>query len=104
MYFLMICRHRDDVSVLRDETRPKHREHVASGGNGLAKVLTGSALRQTESEDGIGNFGVIEADSYEAALRFAETDPFYLSGVVQSVELIRLADTFQANRIDPMTK
>ncbi|WP_028035264.1 YciI family protein [Chelativorans sp. J32] len=104
MYFLMICRHREGVSELRDELRPKHREHVATGGRGLAKVLTGSALWERETGSGIGNFGILEAETYERARAFAEQDPFHINGVVENVELVRLADTFQAQRIDPLTK
>ena len=103
MYFLMICRHRDNVSDLRDRLRPAHREHVASGGGGLARVLTGSALRENDTDAGIGNFGILEAASLEQAMAFAEQDPFNTGGVVADIKMTRLADTFQAQRIDPMT-
>lgn len=104
MYFLMINRHREGVSALRDELRPAHRAYVAGGGAGTARVLIGSALREHDSEDGTGNFGILEAESLEQARAFAEGDPFNGGGVIQSIELIRLPDTFQAHRIDPMTK
>lgn len=104
MYFLMTCHHKADVASLRDEFRPAHRAHVASGGDGLARVLVGSALREDEAESGIGNFGILEAESVEKARAFAENDPFNINGVVESIEIIRLADNFQAHRIDPMTK
>lgn len=104
MYFLMVNHHNDGVSALRDTLRPAHRDYVASGGDGLARVLVGSATRHLSLEEGIGNFGIIEADSYEKAKAFAEGDPFHMGGVIARIELIRLADTFQAHRIDPMTK
>ena len=103
MYFLMVCRHNPDVDALRDELRPKHRDWVKSGGDGLATVLTGSALWDSDGT-GIGNFGILEADSLEKAEAFAHNDPFALGGVVRSVEFTRLADGFQAGRIDPMTQ
>lgn len=104
MYFLMICPHHPgaDIAALRDQLRPKHRDWVASGGNGLARVLTGSAL-WTPQGTGIGNFGILEAADEAAARAFAEGDPFFKGGVVKRVELTRMADTFQAARIDPLT-
>lgn len=104
MYFLMINTHNEGVSALRDELRPAHRAHVANGGGGLARVLIGSALREHDSEEGTGNFGILEADSLEKARAFAEGDPFNTGGVVKVIEIIRLPDTFQAHRIDPMTR
>jgi len=104
MYFLMICPHRSgtEINALRDQLRPQHRVWVASGGNGLARVLTGSALWNAGG-DGIGNFGILEARDEQAARAFAEGDPFFKGGVVKRVELTRLADSFQAHRIDPLT-
>jgi uncharacterized protein YciI len=104
MYFLMICPHHPgaDIAALRDQLRPQHRAWVSSGGNGLARVLTGSALWNAAG-DGIGNFGILEAKDEASARAFAEGDPFAKGGVVKRVELTRLADTFQAGRIDPLT-
>jgi uncharacterized protein YciI len=105
MFFLMICPHKAgaEISTLRDTLRPQHRAWVASGGHGLARVLTGSAL-WTAGGEGIGNFGILEAQDEVAARAFAEGDPFFAGGVVERVELMRLADTFQARRIDPLTQ
>lgn len=102
MYFLMICHHKPGVDGLRDELRPAHRAWVASGGDGLAKVLTGSALWNQDG-GGIGNFGVLEAADAKAARAFAEGDPFHRGGVVERIEITRLADSFQAQRITPLT-
>ena len=104
MYFLMICPHDrgPQINALRDQLRPQHREWVASGGNGLARVLTGCALWSAQCE-GIGNFGILEAKDEACARAFAEGDPFFKEGVVKRVELTRLADTFQAGRISPLT-
>jgi len=103
MHFLMICRHRPGMERLRDEVRPRHRAHVASGGNGLARVLIGSALTEEDGETSIGNFGILEAESREKALAFAEADPFMQAGIVEEIEIIPLASRFQAERISPMT-
>lgn len=105
MYFLMICPHHTgaEINVLRDQLRPQHRAWVAAGGNGLARVLTGSALWNDQG-DGIGNFGILEAEDEAAARAFAMGDPFFTAGVVKSVELTRMADTFQAGRIEPLTQ
>ena len=103
MFFLMVCHHHDNVQLLRDELRPWHRDWVATGGGGLARVLTGSALWD-ETGVGVGNFGILAATSEARARAFAEGDPFATGGVVRDVTLTRLADTFQAARIDPLTK
>ena len=103
-YWLMICRHKPDVDALRDEHREAHRAHVVSGGGGVAKVLTGSALTQDDFSTAFGNFGVLEAPSREAAMAFAETDPYARAGIVESIEIMALASRFQAARIDPLTR
>lgn len=87
----------------RDIHRAEHRDWVKSGGNGLAAVLIGSAL---VDDDGaaIGNFGILQASDMDSARGFAEGDPFARAGIVATIELTPLPDTFQAHRItEPMT-
>ena len=104
MFFLMICTHHTgpEIAALRDSLRPAHRDWVASGGNGLAVVLTGAALWD-DAGAGVGNFGVLQVESKAAARAFAEGDPFAKGGVVADIQLTRLADTFRAERIQPLT-
>lgn len=102
MYFLMTCHHHSDQEAARDRLRPEHRAWVATGGGGLAVVLVGSAL-WNDAGQGIGNFGILQAADEGKARAFAEGDPFNRGGVVAWIELIRLADSFQADRIRPMT-
>lgn len=104
MYWLMICRHKEGAEPLREQHREAHRRHVATGGDGLAKVLIGSALTGDDGETPIGNFGVLEAPSREAAQAFAENDPYAQAGIVEAIEITALASRFQAHRIDPMTR
>jgi uncharacterized protein YciI len=103
MFFLMQCTHHPDMDTKRDALRPNHRAWVVSGGDGLAHVLVGSA---TQAPDGaaLGNFGILQADSETNAMAFAQGDPFAQGGVVSDIRLTRLADSFQAHRIDPMTQ
>ena len=103
MYWLMVCRHRANAGELREQHREAHRQHVATGGGGLAKVLIGSALTEDDGETPVGNFGILEAASREAAQAFAENDPYARAGLVESIEITALASRFQAHRIDPMT-
>lgn len=105
MFFLMICHHHraEGIAALRENLRPAHRDWVATGGGGLAQVLTGAALWDAAGE-GIGNFGILAAPDEAAARAFAEGDPFARGGVVASIGLTRLADSFQAGRIDPLTR
>lgn len=103
MYWLMICRHRPGADELRAAHREAHRAHVASGGGGLARVLIGSALTEDDAETPLGNFGVLEAPTREAARAFAEADPYARAGLVETIEIVALASRFQADRIRPMT-
>ncbi|MBJ6123832.1 YciI family protein [Microvirga splendida] len=103
MHWLMICRHKPGMAELREQHRDAHRQHVATGGGGLARVLIGSALTADDVETPIGNFGILEAPTREAAQAFAENDPFARAGLVESIEITALASRFQAHRIDPMT-
>ncbi|MFT6786405.1 MAG: hypothetical protein ACI9AQ_000277 [Dinoroseobacter sp.] len=98
MFFLMQCLHHPDQDAARDTHRAAHREWVKSGGGGSASVLVGSALWSDEGT-GIGNFGLLKAESLENARAFAEGDPFAQAGVVSQITLTRLADGFQAHRI-----
>lgn len=100
MFFLMECHHHPDAAAKRETLRPAHRDWVRSGGGGLASVLIGSALWDA-SGAGIGHWGILEAETEENARAFAEGDPFAKGGVVASLALIRLADTFMADRITP---
>ena len=104
MFFLMICHHHEgpEIGTLRDSLRPAHRDWVASGGDGAAIVLTGAALWD-EAGIGIGNFGILQAETEDAARAFAEGDPFATGGVVRALTLTRLADGFRADRIVPLT-
>jgi uncharacterized protein YciI len=103
MHWLMICRHRPGMDARRAELRDAHRAHVLSGHGGRVRVLIGSALTEDDATRPLGNFGVLEAPDRAAALAFAEADPYALGGVVEGVEIVALAATFQAHRIDPMT-
>ena len=102
-YWLMVCRHRPGTAAARAEHRDAHRRHVATGGGGVARVLIGSAVTADDGETPVGNFGVLEAASRHAALTFAETDPYALAGLVETIEITALTGQFQAHRIDPMT-
>tara|TARA_Y100000815_G_scaffold244182_1_gene242228 strand:- start:310 stop:642 length:333 start_codon:yes stop_codon:yes gene_type:complete len=102
-FFLMRCLNNPDVHELREQIRPEHRAWVSSGGNGLVSVLIGSALVDDESRS-CGNFGILEAKSRADAEAFAEGDPFRRAGIVATIELTPLPDTFQAGRIsEPMS-
>lgn len=97
-YFLMRCLHHPDQDNARDLHRPRHRDWVGSGGDGLVSVLIGSALWDAQGRS-IGNFGILEAASLTDAMAFAEGDPFHLTGVVREIEMTPLPDSFQAQRI-----
>lgn len=103
MFFLMRCLHHPGQDAARDTHRPAHRAWVESGGGGQAAVLIGSALLDHGSAS-VGNFGILEAADLAAAHAFAKGDPFNRAGIVATIDLTPLPETFQAARItDPMT-
>ena len=97
-FFLMRCIHNDGQDEKRNKARATHRDWVKSGGDGLASVLVGSALLNKNGQSA-GHFGILEAESLQDAERFAVEDPFNMSGVVATIEITPLPDTFQADRI-----
>ena len=97
-FFIMKCTHHPGQDDARNDLRPGHREWVGSGGNGLASVLVGSAFL-TDAGVAAGHWGILEAADADAARAFAEGDPFNQNGVVASIEITPLPDTFQAHRI-----
>ena len=102
-FFLMRCLHKPDQDAARDTERPRHREWVASGGDGLVSVLIGSALCDDDGRS-VGNFGILEAANLADARAFAEGDPFHRAGIVDIFELTPLPDTLQADHIErPMS-
>src|SRR5687768_17078663 len=103
MYWLMLCRHKPGMAQLREQHRDAHRQHVARGGGGIVRVLIGSSLTEDDAESPLGNFGILEAPTRDAAWAFADNYPFARAGLVESIEIIALASRFQAYRIDPMT-
>jgi uncharacterized protein len=103
MFFLMQCPHHPNCDATKDQLRPAHRQWVQTGGDGLASVLIGSALWDSAGQ-ATGNFGILEAASESAARAFAEGDPFFKAGVIAEIRLTRLADSFQAHRIERMTQ
>ncbi|MFC7704421.1 YciI family protein [Plastorhodobacter daqingensis] len=102
MFFLMHCLHHPGMDAARDEHRPAHRAWVGSGGGGIVSVLIGSAL--LDGGASVGNFGILEAPDAATARAFAEGDPFHRAGIVSSITLTPLPDSFQADRItNPMS-
>ncbi|WP_105435817.1 YciI family protein [Neorhizobium tomejilense] len=103
MFFLMRCFHHPNKDLDRDEHRSAHRAWVQSGGEGRAVVLIGSALLD-QAGNAIGNFGILQTRTLQDAKAFAEGDPFNAVGIVATIEITPLPDSFQADRIsDPMT-
>ncbi|HPD91253.1 MAG: hypothetical protein H6900_13880 [Rhodobacter sp.] len=100
MFFLMRCDHHPGMDGARDRLRPAHRDWNRSGGAGRVSVIHGSALWD-DAGVAIGHWGLIEAATPEAARAYLDGDPFVTGGVVATIALTRLADSFAADRISP---
>jgi uncharacterized protein len=103
MFWLMTCQHKPGCDAERDIARPAHRAYVASGGDGLVRVLIGAPLTEDDGETATGNFGILEAPSRAVAQAFAEGDPYAKAGIVEEITIVALASRFQAERIRPMS-
>lgn len=70
---------------LRKQHRPAHLDHIAALG---ARVHFGGPLLD-ENENPCGSLVIVEADDLASARRVAESDPYLVQGIFESVEVHR---------------
>lgn len=68
---------------LRKQHRPAHLDHIAALG---PRVRFGGPLLD-ENENPSGSLVIVEADDLASARRVAESDPYLLEGIFESVEV-----------------
>lgn len=81
--FIIIGRDKPDHGELRAATRPAHLDHARKIGARLK--LGGPMLSDGPDPRPCGSLLVIEAEDLAAARAFAETDPYALAGLFESV-------------------
>jgi hypothetical protein len=79
-YFAIHCIDKPDSGDLRAATRPAHLLHINSLGAGV--LIAGPLLRP----DGraMGSLLVIDFDDRDAAIAFANADPYHQAGLFES--------------------
>ena len=75
-----------DSLQLRNDTRPQHREFLATQANVL---LAAGPLMADDNSGGIGSLTVLDTHERDVAISFAEADPYFQVGLCQSVRMCR---------------
>ncbi len=93
MLYIRICFDRKDVGELRTKMLKSHREYIGSyvgaAKNGVKVVQGGPMCAGDYPSSNIGSFLVVEANSFEVALRFHEADPFTRAGLFDDPKIVR---------------
>ncbi len=91
-YFAIHCIDKPDSGELRAATRAAHLVHIGALGN--AVLVAGPLLRP----DGraMGSLLIIEFDDREAAVAFANTDPYHQAGLFESRSITNWHRVFPA--------
>jgi uncharacterized protein YciI len=93
MLYLRICFDKKDSGELRGKMLKSHREyigsHVGIAKDGVKIVQAGPMCAGDDLSNNIGSFLVVEANSFEAALRFHEADPFTRAGLFDDPKIVR---------------
>lgn len=77
---------------LRNDTRPQHREFLATQANVL---LAAGPLMADDNSGGIGSLTVLDTHERDVAIRFAEADPYFQVGLFESVSIYRWKQTIR---------
>lgn len=79
-YFAIHCIDKADSADLRVETRPAHLAHITARGDDV--LVAGPLLRP----DGraMGSLMIIAFEDRDAAIEFANTDPYHRAGLFES--------------------
>jgi uncharacterized protein YciI len=91
MWYAIMCSDVPDSSNLRAQVRPRHMEYVRELRNQGRLLLAGPHPAIDSPDPGpagmTGSLIVAEFASWEAAREWAESDPYTLAGVFDSVEV-----------------
>ncbi len=79
-YFAIHCIDKPGMTELRAATRPAHLDHVRALGDA---ILVAGPLLQPDGR-AMGSLLIAEFDDREAAVAFANADPYHLAGVFET--------------------
>ncbi|WP_349956484.1 YciI-like protein [Rhizobium sp. ZPR3] len=85
MLFAFVCKDKPGYLNVRMETRPAHVEHLNKlNAEGTLKMA--GPFLDAEGKPN-GSLVIVEADSVEAAVAIADSDPYTKAGLFESVEV-----------------
>ena len=81
------------------ELRKKHLDaHLSWLDQQRRPILVAGSLREKPDSNPVGGLWVVEADSKDAARELFQTDPFWIHGMRQSVEILHWSKAFPDQR------
>ncbi|PPR62621.1 MAG: hypothetical protein CFH10_00771 [Alphaproteobacteria bacterium MarineAlpha4_Bin2] len=92
MPYAIFSQDKPDALQLRNETRPKHREFLATQSDLL--LMAGPIIDDAGS-GGIGSLTVLNTEDRVIARNFAEADPYFRVGLYESVVIRRWKQTIR---------
>ena len=72
--------------------------HLAWLGHRRQSILVAGSLRETPDSVPLGGLWVVEAESKNAARELFQTDPFWVHGMRESVEILHWSKAFPDER------
>ena len=85
MFFVVLAWDKPGSAELRARTKPRHKEHLDAGADGLLVLQSGPLLSEHGAER--GSLVVVEADQAGIVRGFVERDPYVAAGLFASVDI-----------------
>jgi uncharacterized protein YciI len=82
MLFAIMCLDNRDALELRKANREDHLAHLRRAGD---RIRLAGPMLDNEGVNPVGSLIILEAPDYAAASAFADEDPYFRTGVFQSV-------------------
>lgn len=96
MLFVIRFTDYQDKKAVRDENLSTHIFWLAARKD---SILVAGSLRHTENENPVGSIWVVEAGSKQEAEQLYRTDPFWIAGLREHVEVLHWSKAFPEERV-----
>jgi uncharacterized protein len=87
MHFVIHAVDRPDALATRAKFYRAHRIHLDQASLHAVAVTTAGTLVASDGETPVGSLFILEAESRAAVDAFTNSDPYYINGVWQTVEV-----------------
>ena len=91
MYYLILCDDKPGCESIRDRLRPKRIQWLDRNAD---RLIAAGGKVDSENRRVTGGLMIVEAESQEAAERFADEDPFLAAGLYRNLEVVRWRRVF----------